>query len=230
MTHNFYRGPEAGVVAGSANFASLLASSFASYGISSAQATAFGVLNAALQSAYAAAVEPVTRTSVAVARKNQALSEMRAGAILLARIISATPTVSDAQLVSLGLLPRRTRTRIPAPATAPMIDVGVVTGRLVNLRLHSADFRRRRGIEPGAKGANLYSFVGDAEPTDPRDYHFEGMTTRTITQVTFPNNVASGATVWLCACWVSDRGETGPTSAPVNVTLQGGAVLPRLAA
>jgi len=64
MPHNFYFGKNADVVTGSANFASLIATGFASYGLTSAQSTAFGTLNTSLQSAYLAAVEPTTRTAV----------------------------------------------------------------------------------------------------------------------------------------------------------------------
>jgi hypothetical protein len=229
MPHNFYRGTDATVVTGSANFASVIATDFASLGLTSAQSTAFGTLNTTLQSAYSAAVDPTTRTRVTIAQKNLALKNMRSSAILLAKIIYATPTVTDAQLIGLGLLPRSTRTPIPAPSTAPVVEIGVVSGRLVNLRLRSADYPDRRGMEPGATGANLYSYVGATPPVDSRDYHFEGMTTRTIAQIVFPADVASGAIVWLSARWISDRGATGPASTPVSFNLQGGAVLPEAA-
>ena len=226
MARNFYFGSAATVVTGSANFASLIATGFASYGLTSAQSTAFGTLNTSLQTAYSAAIEPSTRTRVTIATKNLALKNMRASAILLAKIIYATPTVTDAQLVGLGLLPRSSRTPIPAPTSAPVVEVGVVSGRVVNLRLHSADFPDRRGMEPGAKGCNVYSYVGATPPDDARDYYFEGMSTRTRTQVLFPTSVASGATVWLSARWVSARGQLGPASTPVSFTLQGGAAVP----
>lgn len=228
MPHNFYNGRNADVVAGSANFAALIATGFASYGLTTGQATSFGTLNTALQTAYSAAIEPTTRTRVTIASKNLAIRNMRANAVLLARIIYATATVTDSQLVALGLLPRSARTPIPAPTTSPIVEVGTVSGRIVNLRLHSSD-SERRGMEAGAKGANLYSYVGATPPTDPRDYHFEGMATRTITQILFPNTVASGANVWLSARWVSARGATGPASTPVSFTMQGGAVLPEAA-
>jgi hypothetical protein len=228
MPRNFYYRKDANVVTGSANFASLIATGFASYGLTSAQSTAFGTLNTSLQSAYLAAVEPTTRTRVTIETKNLSIKNMRASAILLSKIIYATQTVTDAQLVGLGLLPRSTRTPIGPPTTSPIVEIGVVTGRVVNLRLHSSD-SERRGIEAGCKGANLYSFVGAEPPTDPRDYHFDGMTTRTITQILFPNSVPTGALVWLSACWVTARGATGPASVPVSVPLQGGAVLPEAA-
>lgn len=160
-----------------------------------------------------------------VAAKTLALSRMREAAVPLTKIIYATASVTDGMLIGLGLLPRATRTPIGATMTAPVVEVGVVSGRVANVRLHSSD-ATRRGKEIGAKGCNLYSFVGPAVPTDPRDWRFESMVTRTIAQIVFPADVASGATVWLSARWVSARGATGPASEPVRFTLQGGPALP----
>ena len=74
MPENFYRGKDADIVAGSANFASLTATGFASYGLSTGQATAFGALNTTLQSAYSAAINPSTRTPVTIEAKRVALA------------------------------------------------------------------------------------------------------------------------------------------------------------
>jgi hypothetical protein len=223
MPRNFYYGKDADIVAGSANFASLIATGFASYGLTSAQSTAFGTLNTALQSAYSAAVNPSTRTPVAIEAKNLALRNMRANAILLAKIVYATATVTDTQLVALGLLPRSLRTPITVPTVPPTIEVISVMGRLVKVRIHDTE-TERRGLPFGATGANIYSFVGPDAPTDPREYHFEGVSTRAIAEILFPNTVASGATVWLSACWVSARGQMSIGSTPVSFTLQGGAI------
>src|SRR4051794_30670230 len=138
VPHNFYNGTNAQVVAGSANFASLIATGFASYGLSSAQSTAFGVLNTALQAKYLAATTPATRTSAAIEGKNLALANMRRSAITLSKLIYGTPTVSDEQLVTLGLLPRPVPTPRPVPPTPPVLEVVSCSGRLVNIRLHGA--------------------------------------------------------------------------------------------
>src|SRR5437867_7748661 len=92
MPRNFYFGKDADIVAGSANFASLIATGFASYGLTTGQATAFGTLNTALQSAQSAAVNPPTRTPVAIEARNVALRNMRASAINLAKIVYSTAT------------------------------------------------------------------------------------------------------------------------------------------
>lgn len=228
MLRNFYFGKDATIVSGSANFAALIATGFAGYGLTTGQAGAFGTLNTALQTAYTAAINPATKTRVTVAAKVLAIRNMRASAVVLSKIIYATAMVTDGMLMGLGLLPRAARTPIGVPTTSPIVEVGIVSGRLVNVKLHSSD-STRRGIEIGAKGANVYSFVGPAMPTDPREYHFEGMTTRTAAQILFPDSAPSGATVWLSACWINARGQTGPASAPISFTLQGGGVLPQAA-
>ncbi len=72
--------------------------------------------------------------------------------------------------------------------------------------------------------ANIFSYVGPTAPTDPREYHFEGGTTKAKAQIIFPNAVPSGSTVWLSASWVSARGQISAGSVPVSFTLQGGAI------
>ncbi len=223
MSRNFYFGKDADVVAGSANFASLISIGPTTYGLTAGQATAFGLLDTALQSAYSAAVNPSTRTPVTVEAKNVALKAMRNSAIQLGRIIFATTTVTDAQLVALGLLPRPVYTPRHVPTIPPTIEVLSVSGRLVKVRVRDLD-SERRGLPFGAKSANIYSFVGDDAPTDPRVYHFEGATTRATADILFPNTVASGATVWLSACWVSARGQMSIGSTPMSFTLQGGPI------
>jgi len=224
MARNFYFGKDANIVTGSANFASLIATGFASYGLSSAQSTAFGVLNSALQGTYSAAINPSTRSPVAIEAKDIAIRNMRASAINLSKIIYSTATVTDAQLVGLGLLPRNIRVNRPVPNVPPLVEIVSVSGRLVKTRLHDTADPERRGKPVGVVGVNIYSFVGDDAPTDPRQYHFEGMTSRMNCEIIFPNTVVSGATVWLCASWVSQRGQVSIGSSPISFTLQGGAV------
>lgn len=227
MPKNFYLQNEPQAVAGAAAFAGMISASPESYGLSPELAASFASINEALQTAYDAARNPSTRTMPAVAGKNTALRAMRQGAMNLAAIVRAA-SVTDAQLIGLGLLPRPVRTKIAAPAQSPVVKVRAVTGRLVSLHVRPID-SPRRGKADGASGAYVYSFVGDQPPADRRGWHFEGLTTRARTQITFPNDVPSGATVWLSACWVSARGQTSPCCPPVSFTLQGGRVVPESA-
>ena len=225
MARNFYFGRYVTIAAGSANFASLISTGFASYGITSAQSASFATLNTALQVAQEAAAEPTTKTKVTVLNRKHAVAAMRENAKLLARIIYATSTVTDGQLAGLGLLPRSTPSPRPIPTTAPVVEVISVSGRIVKFRVHSAT-SESRGKPAGAIGANIYSYVGPAFPSDPSAFDFQGMTTRAITEVQFPNTLAGGTNVWVSACWVTARGQTSIASTPIAVTIQGGSVLP----
>lgn len=223
MPRNFYFGKDASIVAGSATFAAVLAENPTSFGCTAAQSTAFSALDVLLQNAYASAIDPSTRTPVAIEAKNIALHNMRVSAINLARIIYSTPTVDNAQLMSLGLLPRTSPTPRTLPGTPPILEVTSVSSRLVNVRIHG-DEPDRRGLPFGANGVNIYSFVGPAAPTNPREYHYEGTATRATTQILFPDTVASGALIWLSGCWMGAGGRTSIGSTPISFTLQGGAI------
>src|SRR6478735_1179693 len=96
VPRNFYFGSDATMVGGSARFAALIASDPSAFGLTSAQALAYGAVDAALQSAYLAAITPATRTAVAVARKNAAVKAMQRNAKMLATFISVIQAVSDA--------------------------------------------------------------------------------------------------------------------------------------
>lgn len=102
-------------VAGSDNFASKISTGFASYGLTSAQATAYGTVNTTLQAAVVLANTPSTRTKSTVAAKAQARAAARFMASNLAKIIDGTPTVTDSMRIDLGLAVRG----IPAPRPDP---------------------------------------------------------------------------------------------------------------
>jgi hypothetical protein len=224
MARNFYFGKDADIVAGSANFASLIATGFASYGLTTGQATAFGTLNTALQSAYSASVNPSTRTPVTVEAKNVALHNMRVSAVNLAKIVYSTATVNDSQLVALGLLPRSSRTPVPPPANAPDIDIVSVSGNTVRIRLHEAG-STRRGKPVGVDGASVFSFVGATPPDETSEWNFEGVTAKTVVNVAFPPATAPGAKVWFTAFWFNERKQSGPASAPVGTNIPGGGAM-----
>jgi hypothetical protein len=166
---------------------------------------------------------------VAVAAKDAAMKAVQRRAAALAAVVYATDAVGDAQLVSLGLLPRPTRAARHAPATPPTMAVASVMGRVVKVRIHARTTEGTR-LAAGAVGANVYSYVGDEPPTDPKQYHYHGLATRATSALVFPDDVPSGATAWVSASWVSRRGETSTACTPVRVTIQGGPVLARVPA
>ena len=114
---------------------------------------------------------------------------------------------------------------VPAPGSAPTIDVESVRNSTVSLRLHGAGDPTRRGKPAGVSGAAVYSFVGAAALTDERDWTFEGLTSKTKMNVTFPNTVTPGSKVWFTAFWFNERKQNGPAADPVTTYLQGGGAM-----
>jgi hypothetical protein len=220
MARQFYYGKEADIVTGSANFAARLPGI---PGVPPDRVAGFVALDAALQAAYQKAADPGTRSPVAIAGKDRALTDMRAAAIGLAGLIYATGSVTDAELINLGLLPRRTYTRVPAPSVRPGVRLGPVHSRTVSVKLYEVESGRRR--RPARTvSAWLYSFVGEQYASDPKAWKFMGGTTKSSAELTFPNTLPGGTRVWICAAWVNGKQQLGPRSTPVMTYLQGGGV------
>jgi hypothetical protein len=223
MAGNFYTGSDADLASGSANAVSIITPVPATYGVTAPQITAYGVLTTNFNDLLALAIAPATRTPVSIADKNNAKDTLKEASVNLAKIITATQTVTNAMLIALRMNERVIPTPRPVPGTPPTVEVISVAGRLVTIRVHDTE-TEGRGLPFGAVGANIYSYAGPTAPSDPREYHFEGMATRAKTQIVFPDSVASGATIWLSAQWVSRRGDTSVGSTPMCFTLQGGAL------
>ena len=223
MAKPFYTGTDAELVAGSLNFATLIAANPLQYGLSVPQATAYGTLNTAYANSYNTANDPSTRTTVSVATKNQARVNLVANARLLASAIDLTPTVTVAMKLALGITVKAPPTPTPVPATAPSLDVISVVGRTVKIRVHDMSMPKKTK-PPGTVNATLFSFVGAVAPAGLSGWKFEGVTTRAIFDVNFSDTVPGGAQVWLTAYWSNARAETGPVSDPISTNLQGGGV------
>jgi hypothetical protein len=218
MAHNFYRsGRLADVVDGAAVFAAGIATDFATLGLTSAQQLAFNALNTTLQAAWTTSITPETRTSVSIGQRDEALAAMRAMAIDLAKIIYATPTVTNSQLTALGLVPRG-RTPSHLISEIPVLTVLKVQGRQCLIRVRGS----ARGKLPEAIGAIIYSYVGATPPATAAGWTSEGPITKDTALVAFDDSVAVGATVWFAAQWFNTKG-VGPGCPPVQATINAAA-------
>ena len=224
MGSNFYSGTDAELASGSSNLVTIVTPVPATYGLTIGQVTSYGTLATNFGDLLALTDAPATRTTVTVQSKNIAKHLLKTESANLARIFIATPSVTNPMLAALRMNERVIPQPRPLPALPPVLEVKSVSGRIATIVVHDAT-TERRGVPFGAVSANIYSYVGPTPPTSPRDYHYEGTTTRGKTQVNFPDTVANGATVWLAASWVGTRGQIGVACTPVPFTLQGGPVL-----
>lgn len=213
---------DAELLAWSANFSELISGDPTLYGLTAGQATEYATLHAAFAAALETATEPSTRTRGAVAAKNDARTPLKAMARELARITNAVPTITNQQRIDLGLNPRDNEpSPINPPTESPVLEVVSAVGRMMKVKLRGVN-SERRGKPDGVDGATVFSFVGDAPPTDIAQWKFEGSTTRTIFTLEFPATVAAGAQVWLTAFWFNPRSQSGPACQPVSAFVAGG--------
>jgi hypothetical protein len=223
MALGFLPAGDAALLAWSNNFNSLINATPTAYGLSAGLATAYGTLNTAYATSLAAC-DPGVRNKATVIAKNQARFNLKENAKLLANLVNGTASVTNAQKATLGLNIRAVPSPIPAPSSAPGLDIGAVSGWTVKVKLHDSASSAKRGKPPGVSGAAVFSYVGATAPADISSWKFEGNTGRTNVEIVFPSTVAAGAQVWLTAFWFNGRKQSGPACAPVSTNIQGGSV------
>lgn len=214
---------EAELVTFTANMAARLSAQPADYGITPALADEYSTAhdNWALQ--YERAQAPETRSPVAIAAKNTAKKIIIEQTRKIAKIVRATPGMDDQRLIELGLRPHKTEpTRIVRPHSAPEIDIQERRGNHVLARLHSEEGPRHK--PQGVAAAFVYTHVGPTAPVRIQDWTFAGSYTRSLVDLAFDPTLPAGTTVWITACWVNPRGETGPGATAVSTVLAGGYV------
>jgi hypothetical protein len=207
----------------STNFDRLINLTPTEYGLTADQAAAYNVLHTAFTAALHAASEPSTRTPSVIVTKNRAKEALIDDARELARLVQATPTVTDTQRSDLGLTVRDVEpTPVPEPKEPPDIDVLDTEGRTITIRVHEKDNPTKRGRPWNARGVAVFSYVGETPPDALKDWHFEGNTNRTTVDITLDDAVPGGAAVWLTAYWIGTRMESGPATQPVKARIPGG--------
>ena len=195
-------------------------------GVTAGIATILSGYQSAYATALAASTNPATRGQSTVFAKNQARVQLVSYIRHVAGQIQGTMTVTAQQKQDLGLTVRDVEpSPIPAPANAPGIMIKSTIGNTIRIKLIDTQNPTRRGKPDGVDGASVFSFVGETAPTDEAGWKFEGNTTLTTVDITFPSTVAPGAKVWVTAFWFNPRAESGPACTPVGANLPGGAAM-----
>ncbi|MEX0774167.1 MAG: hypothetical protein WD042_00490 [Phycisphaeraceae bacterium] len=214
----------------SANFNTRINATPETFALTEAQATAYAALHDPFADSYSAmmaARAEGTRSQSQTATKDATKAALVAYARGLYAFVQASTSVRDADRILLGVYVRRARhSRIAAPTASPRMGVMSAVARTVRVGIYDSESSTSRGKPAGAVGAFVYSYVGEKAPLDPTHWQFQGAATKASYRVVFPDSVASGARVWLCAAWVNRRGEVGPVNTPIYTHVPGGAVLP----
>ena len=125
--------------------------------------------------------------------KHTARTNLKNAASLLANKVYSDADVTDAQKVSLGMPPRNAPMPIPAPSSAPGIEILSTNGWTVKVRLTNTQSGAGRGKPAGIFGAAVFTYVGANPPGDLSEYQFEGNTGKVVVDVTLPSTVPAGA-------------------------------------
>jgi hypothetical protein len=145
--------------------AAKLTASPTTYALAPADAAQFATASTAFVNAYAAAIDPATRTKAAVSQKDVARANILRLLRADAKRIQASPAVTMAAKLDLGLPIHDAKpTPVPLPAVAPQLVIVSAVANTVRIRLEDAAVPSRRGKPHFVAGAAVYSFVGDAPP------------------------------------------------------------------
>jgi hypothetical protein len=216
---------DAQLVAWAENADAKLTASPTTWGYTVPLAATFHTLTEAYTDSYAALVaarEDGTRSASMTATKDSHKLALLNVARPLYNAVQWSKTISDADKILLGVKVRSLPSPIGAPAVSPGMDLVTVVARSVRVHIHDSSSSSKRGKPAGVIGAKVYSFVGADYPTDPSLWSYEGDCTKPTFEVVFPDTVAGGAKVWICAAWYSRTALTGPISTPLMTQIQGG--------
>lgn len=210
---------DAALLAWSANFDTIITANPTDYGLIAGQATAYDVLNDAYAAAYAAAVNPGTRTPVTVAAKDVARANLVASARQLAQIARKYPGITNDLLSDAGLtVPDPIPSPIPAPTTVPVLSL-IASGSLSQvLRFRDSVLSNPRSKPDGVTSLQLFVKIGTEAPASPADCTFVGNFSRMPMTVSFDGADALKNAYYI-ARWINAKGQTGPQSDVLTVTI-----------
>jgi hypothetical protein len=216
---------DADLLAFALHYSSMITLAPTTYGLTTTIATTLAGKVTAYQTAYAAAVAANTRGPSTVFAKDEARIDLVAYIRQTAKQIQGTITVTNQQRQDLGLTVRSAASPIPPPAIAPSIDIISVSGNTVRIRIHAEGASPSRGLPGGVDGISIWSAVGATAPTVESDWDNQGLTTKTVVDITFPATVAPGAKVWFTAFYFNPRKQNGPAADPVGTNIAGGSAM-----
>ncbi len=223
MARSYLPDTDDGLLSFALNFSTLLSANYTQYFVPESIAQAYAARFNSYRTKLEAAQAPETRGRATVLAKNIAKKDLVDNTRQIARMINNDMRINDNQRQALGLTIRKTHpTPVPAPSVRPGVDLVGVSVRTVTVHIHDSASSSKRGKPEGVLGAKVYTYVGPDYPSDPALWAYEGDVTRSTHEITFPDSVAAGAQVWICAAWYNRRGETGPVSMPITTNIQGG--------
>lgn len=219
MFKDYIPSADADLVNWSDNFNTVISTGYASYGLSSGQAASYSTLNTAYADAYAAAVNPGTRTATTVAAKDTARNSLVAFARQLGQIARKYPGITDELLADAGLtVPDPIPSPISAPTTQPVLSLQQSTSLTQVLKYKDSVLVNPRSKPSGVVSLQLFRKIALTPPASIADCSFVGNYSRSPIQVDFDGGDALKNAYYI-ARWVTARGLFGPPSDVMAATV-----------
>ncbi len=198
------------------NFKTLIAATPTNYGLVTADATAITTAFTSWHSAYQAAVNAATRSSLTIEAKNT----QKANVLFVVRgyiaTIAANRAVSDVLKMGLGMHVRDTSpTPVPPPSTKPALRIVKTDQGFMDITATDEATPLRRARPVGSVGMLLYRAVATTAINDPAEAEFLTFVGKPSATSNF-TSADRGKTATYFARWTNARGEVGPWSNGVS--------------
>jgi hypothetical protein len=189
------------------------------YMLSPADATAITNAVNAYVAARAVTLVPATKTKVTVLAKDNARLSAEQICRQYAMVIKENAGIPDEAKVNIGVRPpNETREPITCPQSQPVLSVVAATDGAQTLRFADA-LTPNTGAKPfGAVSLQLFVAVAEDEVADPASAKFQGNFTKNPIALAFSAEDDQKKVTYF-ARWQSRKGETGPWSAPVSMSI-----------
>lgn len=205
------------------NFSNLLTANPSDFGLTAPDAAAVAAVYGTWNTAYGIAVDPVTRTSPAIAAKDAARASAEAVVRPFAVQISVNPAVTNANKTAIGVTVRST-TPTPIPPPTDMPELGLQSAiPLEMLMSYKVPGAVGKSKPFGSIGVEVFRAVGDVPAIDPAQATYNGTFTKSPFRQRFTAE-DQGKTVTYFARFVTRSGpegeaQKGPWSAPLVLTV-----------
>jgi hypothetical protein len=163
--------------------------------------------------AYAAWVNPATRTPLAVVAMNEAEKMFTSYYRKLYNLMNGNVQVTDVDLEAMGFPKRRTGKRSPSPVAtnAPEFGITPLAGFRLHIDYYPAGAAHKKGKPRGQHGVEIRWMFSEVPVSEPESLLNSVFDTASPATLTFSGN-DQGRTLYLAMRWENTRGEKGPWS------------------
>jgi hypothetical protein len=193
-----------------------------SFGLRDQDAAEYSIAHAEFAHAMALHCSNETNSRSGTVTKNEKRKLLKDLARRLAHIVRACPQVSNTQRVMLGLKETKPRQReVPMPPDAPGVIIRDYRDGTLKLRLFDPNSPTRRCRPEGTKGAMVYVHYGEITKERPINAAQVKHTPRICCQIDLnPKLTKPGEPIYITACWLGTRQQSGPFSRVMPLTIQ----------